>query len=185
MDNNTQDLGMIAYEQGDFARAFEHWQKLAKEEHKAQAMFNLAILYTNGEGVAHDLKEARFWSEAAAKAGLADAQHYLGALCHQEDKLEDAVKWWQQAAEQDYAPSQNHLAWAYHQGQGVPQDNELAADWFEAAARQNHPDACFNLGVLYANGQRFQHARYWWQKAASLQYQDAINALKTLDEMGV
>ncbi|MGL4734265.1 MAG: tetratricopeptide repeat protein [Enterovibrio sp.] len=41
----------------------------------------------------------------------------------------------------------------YANGQGgVEQDNKLAVQWYCAAAEQGDADACFNLGVMYANG---------------------------------
>lgn len=185
MENEIeQDEGMLAYQQGDFERAFTYWQQLA-QENKAQAMFNLAVLYANGQGTPKDEQQARSWCEKAAQAGLIDAQRHLGYLYHQEENWQQALYWWEQAAQAGDADAQNNLAWAYHTGQGVPQDNDTAADWFEAAARQDHADACFNLGVLYANGQRFQHARYWWQKAAQLNHTNAIEALEKLTQMNV
>lgn len=188
MENNENDIekdeGMIAYEQGDFKLAAACWRRMAAKN-KAQAMFNLAVLYTNGQGVEKDEEQARTWCVHAAQAGLVEAQHHLGLVYQQEQNWEQAVYWWEQAAKAGNAESQNNLAWAYHMGYGVTQNNETAADWFEMAARQNHADACFNLGVLYANGQRFQHARYWWQKAEKLQHHAAVDALNKLTELGV
>jgi TPR repeat protein len=66
----------------------------------------------------------------------------------------------------------------YYFGRGVPQDSKQAAVFFEqAATRENHPAAQFNLGVLYEQGEGLrkdiQAAVYWYQKAAHQNYAKA------------
>ena len=55
------------------------------------------------------------------------------------------------------------------------------------AAEQEHAGAQYSLGAMYANGQSvdqsFTKAREWLTKAASQGYENAINALKTLDKI--
>lgn len=55
-------------------------------------------------------------------------------------------------AAQGDAGSQFSLAVAYDLGNGVPQDLEQAARWYEAAADQGHVDAMNSLGSLYQAG---------------------------------
>ena len=179
----TQDLGLIAYENGDFETAFVEWKKLADEDN-AQACHNLAILYGTGKGVPQDLALATEWCAKAANLGDVQAQTHYGYLLS-ENAPEQAVEWWRKAAQAGDADAQNHLGLAYHLGVGVAQDNEEAADWFESAALQDYPEAQFNLGVLYANGQRFSHAKHWWTKAANLGDENAKEALVKLAELGV
>lgn len=178
------DTGLLAYQQGDFAAALTHWQQLAGQGN-SQAMHNLAILYGNGQGVEQNDETAQQWCEKAAQAGLVQAQTHLGYLLQQQQNFQAAFTWWQKAAQAGDADAQNNLGLAYHNGEGVAQDDDTAADYFEEAALQNHAGAQYNLGVLYANGQRFTHARHWWQKAAQLGNQDAKRALQQLDSLGV
>ena len=49
--------------------------------------------------------------------------------------------------------AQFNLGVRYANGQGVPQNDEMAGRWYRRAARQGHARAQSNLGVLYANGQ--------------------------------
>ncbi|MDK4687702.1 tetratricopeptide repeat protein [Kingella negevensis] len=184
MTTETQETGLAAYLNGDFATALAEWTKLA-EEGNAQAFHNLAILYQNGEGVEQSDEKAIEWCEKAAEAGVINAQTHLGFLLLQDGQPEKAATWFTQSAEEGDVDAQFQLGMMYHMGEGVAQDNEEAADWFEAAALQNHSDAQFNLGVLYAQGQRFHHARHWWQKAAELSNENAQDALAQLDEAGV
>ena len=64
--------------------------------------------------------------------------------------------------------SQYALGNRYRQGQGVAQDEQQAAQWYQKAANQGHAVAQYNLGVMYYNGlgvpQDDQQAKAWWQK---------------------
>jgi uncharacterized protein len=44
------------------------------------AMYNLGLLYRNGQGVDRDYAQARQWFQKAAKAGDADAKQVLSRL---------------------------------------------------------------------------------------------------------
>ena len=56
-------------------------------------------------------------------------------------------------------------------------------------AEQGHPEAQYNLGVYYANGdgvkQDYGEAAKWWIKSAEQGYADSFDALKKLIKMGV
>ena len=73
-------------------------------------------------------------------------------------------------AEQGDANAQYNLGLLYALGQGVPQDFERAAEWYEKAAEQGVAAAQYNLGVIYANGQgvpqNVTEARQWFAQAA-------------------
>lgn len=180
--NQATDAGLIAYQQGDYTTAFKEWQALAKQGN-IQALHNIAILYENGQGVAQNDQLAQEWCQKAAEQGLAVAQSHLAFFLFEQQHIEQAIIWWEKAAQQGNAEAQLQLGLLYYTGQGVPQDNDTAADWFELAAEQGNAEASFNLGVLYANGGRYAHARHWWQKAVEQGSQDAHNALAQLDEI--
>ena len=62
------------------------------------------------------------------------------------------------------------LGLCYENGDGVPQDNQQAAEWYCKAAEQGNADAQFKLGLCYENGvgvpQDNQLAAKWYCKAA-------------------
>ena len=74
----------------------------------------------------------------------------------------------------------------YHEGLGVDQSYERAAEYYEAAARQGYASAQNNLGNLYANGQGVEQsngkARELWMKSAEQGQEEAIIGLQQLDE---
>lgn len=181
MSNDTNDLGLIAYQQGDYATAFTEWKKLA-DEGNIQAYQNIAMLYAKGEGVEQNDQLAQQWCEKAANAGHAIAQYYLGYMLLQSNP-QTALKWWQKAAENGVADAQHDLAQQYLLGELVEQDLDTAADWYEAAANQDHAPSQYNLGVLYANVKQYANARFWWEKAAAQHFDEAQKALDKLTEM--
>jgi hypothetical protein len=56
------------------------WYRKAAEQGHAEAQNNLALLYTDGKGVAQDYKKALKWYRMAAEQGYARAQTNLGRL---------------------------------------------------------------------------------------------------------
>jgi len=54
----------------------------------------------------------------------------------------------QQQAEQDDADAQYNLGFMYAEGQGVPQSDAKAIEWYEKAAKQGHKMAEENLRIL-------------------------------------
>jgi TPR repeat protein len=90
---------------------------------------------------------------------------------------ETALKEWQPFAEEGEARAQFNLGNMYRKGQGVPQDDGQAADWYRRAAAQGDADAQFSLGNLYVSGQGvpqdYAQAREWFLKAAEQGNADA------------
>ena len=70
------------------------------------------------------------------------------------DKIsEEAVRWYQLAAEQGNAFAQTSLGLMYRHGLGVVQDYVEANRWFRLAAEQRYAPAQHSLGLMYANGE--------------------------------
>jgi hypothetical protein len=119
--------------------------RLAAAKGDADAMFNLALCYRNGEGVEKDVLEAYRWFLLAAKQGGALAQCNLG-FCYylgegvEKDEVE-AVRWFELAAAQGLAHAQHNLGFCYATGVGVALDNTKALTLFEQAAKQGYPGA--------------------------------------------
>ena len=80
----------------------------------------------------------------------------------------------QKLAEQGDVEAQHSLGIIYANGQGVPQNYELALKWYQKAARQGHAEAQNDLGHLYFSGagvsQNYEEALKWFQKAARQGY---------------
>src|SRR6516225_1417378 len=154
--------------------AEEAQRKRATNEGNAEAMFNLGLLYDNGQGVTQDYVRAREWYEKAADEGNAEAMFNLGLLyANGQGVTQDYVRareWYEKAAEKGFPRAMGNLGVLYHNGQGIAQDYVRAREWYEKAAEKGFPRAMFNLGLLYANGQGvtqdYVRAREWYEKAA-------------------
>ena len=87
----------------------------------------------------------------------------------------------QTQASQGDVKAQVNLGELYSKGEGVPQDYEKAAQWYEKAAAQGFASAQVNLGVLYDKGrgvpQDYVQARQWYKQAAAQGYARAQNNL--------
>jgi hypothetical protein len=154
--------------------AREEYEKAAAKG-DASAMFNLGVLYHNGQGVAQDYAKAREWYEKAAAKGDASAMFNLGVLYENgfgvAQDYAKAGAWYEKAAAKGQASAMFNLGLLYHNGHGVAQDYARARDWFGKAANEGNASAMFNLGVLYDNGfgvaQDYAKAREWYEKAAA------------------
>jgi len=84
--------------------------------------------------------------------------------------LADNLSHWQKRAEEGSANAQFNLGAMYDNGDGVPEDDSEAANWYLQAANQGHVNAQFNLGVMYADGEgvteNLSEAATWYRKAA-------------------
>jgi Sel1 repeat/TIR domain len=154
--------------------AREEYEKAAAKG-DASAMFNLGVLYHNGQGVAQDYVKAREWYEKAAAKGDASAMFNLGLLYHNgfgvAQDYAKAREWYEKAAAKGQASAMFNLGLLYHNGHGVAQDYARAREWFGKAADEGNASAMFNLAVLYDNGfgvaQDYAKAREWYEKAAA------------------
>ena len=91
---------------------------------------------------------------------------YTGSAHAAEDYF-DAVK---KAAEQGHADAQNNLGVRYDNGEGVPEDDAEAENWYRKAAEQGHALAQNNLGFMYSRGEGVPEddaeAVRWYRQAA-------------------
>ena len=71
--------GVSAYKSGDYTTAFKEFAALA-EQWDADAQFNLALMYKDGQEVPQDYKQAVRWYTKAAEQGDADAQFNLARM---------------------------------------------------------------------------------------------------------
>jgi len=147
-------LGLEAYQRGDYGRAFEEWINVANSEPgtvhpalRAETLYALGMLFWLGQGVVQDTTAAANWLRQAAQLNHAGAQAKLGYL--------------------------------YSSGQGVPQNDFEAFKWLLMAAKQGDADAQYNLAVLYREGLGVEtdggKALQWFREAAS--NGDAASAL--------
>jgi TPR repeat protein len=140
-------------------------------------MYNLADMYSNGNGVPQNYLEAAKWYRLAANQDFAQAQVKLAEMYLDGQGLRqsdaEAVKWYRLAADRGDATAQYDLGVSYDEGRGVPQNYVDAHMWFNLAAAQGDQDAVrerdsitrkMNLAQI-AEAQKL--AREWKSKSTS------------------
>jgi len=148
----------------------------------AAAQFALGAMYSNGQGVAQDYKEATRWYRQAAAQGVSQAQFNLGNIYSNgrgvAQDYKEAVRWYRQAAVQGDARAQYNLGNMYSNGRGVAQDFKETARWWKRAAAQGLAEAQFNLGVMHGEGrgavQDYVRAHMWFNIAAANGDQESL-----------
>ncbi len=92
-------------------------------------------------------------------------------------------------AKQGNAKSQYDLGRMYEQGQGVPQDNRVAFEWYRMAAEQGYASAQYHVGLMYDEGKgvprNHMMAVEWLCKAAAQGNADAQSRLGFMYEYGL
>jgi len=137
---SNYSLGVEAYRQGEFRRAFDAWS-LGAYEGDAEAQYNLGVLYLEGRGVERNPEQAHGWFLRAAEKGHLEAQYNLGHMAlsgmGMEKNTEQALHWWRQAAEGGYPQAQFNYGRALFTAKGKMQDKSLGLLMITKAARQN------------------------------------------------
>jgi len=180
-----------------YARAFHkaggieealNYYRSAAEKGYASALYNLYLMYNEGQGVSQDSKAAFKWVKLAAEQGHARAQLTLGWMylngqgVTQDSKA--AFKWYRLAAEQGDARAQFILGSMYNKGQGVAQDSKAAFKWVKLAADQGDAGAQFILGLMYDEGRGISRdkvqAYVWVSLSAARRYVPSKKRINSL-----
>ncbi|WP_180538558.1 tetratricopeptide repeat protein [Nevskia soli] len=165
------NVGMQCYNSGDFGCASREWQGLA-DKGVGQAQYNLALLYSRGQGTDRDLVKAAQLLESAANQGLVQAQYNLGlaylAGLGVEKNENTAISWFQKAAELGDPNAADNLGTILEK----QKDYENAMKWYRKAADAGIAEADFNIGSMYDLGKGVQQdpvqAMQWYRKGADL-----------------
>lgn len=140
----------------DVVRAGCHWVdagdcnaylsqlKARAEEGKATAQIKLGDMYRYGWFVPADGDVAMKWYRLAAEQGSAYAQYEVGVTLHygSYDGLtspvdrEASLRWLEIAANKDHAGARYLLGRIHDEGDGVPEDDGIAAKWYTLVAEQ-------------------------------------------------
>lgn len=103
--------GQLAFNQGQFDKAFEIWHAQALNGDADAQMF-VGLSYRNGWGVPKDIDEAIIWYKSAAGQGNAAAQFLLGlSLLNSEDKdeVKIGIEWLHKSAKNGDAEAYQFL----------------------------------------------------------------------------
>lgn len=138
-----------------------YWLGKAADQNDADSQNRLGELYEKGLGVPQNsLKAKDFYEKAATNSDYKshEAQYNLGSMYDYgigkvSKNPQQAVRWYQEAAEAGYAPALARLGVKWLEGDGVPQrDNNEALKNLIKAADQGYAPAYWELGNCYRYG---------------------------------
>jgi uncharacterized protein len=190
-------LGMLHLQEPHLSRGGKgiHWLQRAAQAGQAEAKYQLALCYQNGQGVPQDASLALKWLLAAALQGYAPAAARLRQI-NQAKVQEDRQRQAQEEAEEKRRLAQEEAEEQRRQAEEAArlaqeraaEARRLAEQQLEATrqlADQGHPDAQRQLAQWYAEGtellpQDWQQAVCWYERAAGQGTADAQYALAML-----
>ena len=133
---------------------------------------SLGYAYEFGIGTSLNIKEAMKYYEMAAKQNNALGMTNLADLYIQEDKLKKAKPLLVKAAEKESGYAQYLLAMNFFDL--YSENNKEALFWLERAASNDEPHALYQLGLYYAEKADLAKSIQYYQRAAELNYGDAL-----------
>lgn len=164
----------------DFALALHHYSKAAQLG-KADAMYMLGKMYSNGDGVDKNDKIAFDWYQKAMDKGNSNAEFSVAyAYVHAKGvkkNLSQAIDIYQRMGDLGNAGALNNLALLYEYGSEddfgfrVEIDILKAMDLYQKSAELGNANAANNLGGLYFYGYddvapNYPEAYRWYEQAS-------------------
>lgn len=170
------DLADIYHEAPDYEKSF-FWTKKAADEGNTTAIFNVAVMYRDGQGVNQDDNEYFIYMKQAAEASDADADAmYELSRCYdfgtgtQKDD-EASFYWKKKSASLGDVDAMYNLALAYKDGIGTNINDTQFFYWMTKSAEAGDTDAIFGLGLAYELGHgtdvNIEKAVYWYKQGAA------------------
>lgn len=142
----------------DPKRSFDCLSRLATNEEKPWAQYNMGVCYNEGLGVAVDEKTAVLWFHKAAGQKFTKAYYMLGWHYFNGRGVTKnytvAVKWLQKGADDGDAEAQGFLGLCYKNGSGVEQNDQDAEKWMRKAAEQNDSIAQYHLAIYFTKAKQ-------------------------------
>lgn len=133
---------------------------------------SLGYAYEFGIGTPFSIKEAMKYYEMAAKQNNTMGMTNLANLYLRENKLKKAKPLLLKAAEKEYGYAQYLLAMNFFDL--YSENNKEALFWLERAASNDEPHALYQLGLYYAEKADLAKSIQYYQRAAELNYGDAL-----------
>ena len=143
---------------------------------------SLGYAYEFGIGTSLSIKEATKYYEMSAKQNNAIGMTNLADLYIQENKLKKAKPLLVKAAEKEYGYAQYLLAMNFFDL--YSENNKEALFWLEKAVNNDEPEALFQLGVYYSEGNDLAKSIKYYQRAAELNHADAALELSYIYDEG-
>lgn len=153
-----RDLGRILLARGpnEAAQRGAEYLRRAAKGGDAEAAAELGEIFSRGERVKPDLREAARWLRQAADVGSTTAQFQVGCFFARGEgvpkDLQRAAHYFRLSAESGHLLGAFNLGVFYEVGEGVARDLDAAEIWLAVAARGGVSQAQVRLAHLKASG---------------------------------
>jgi len=153
------------------------WFELSARKGNADAMYNLAYMYENGEGMDQNYPNAMSWYRKAIVKGHIASMIALGIIYQNNDMYLESENSFRMAAEKKSEDAMELLADLYFLQEKYIQ----ALDWYKKAAAKDKKDSMFQIGEMYEFGFGTQanenEAKVWYRRAALKGHEQAKEKL--------
>jgi len=167
-----------------------YWLKKSAENNYSKAQAILGEAYRDGAyGLKQDYETALALFEKSAAQDDRFGQFYLGVVYEKgrgvKKDIELAIHWYKKAANQDSAEALINLGFIYCYGaENVSINTTKALKYYLKGAELGHPEAQFQLGLMYDNGlgvePNYDKAYELYKKAADQGHGGALNNINYL-----
>ncbi len=96
-----------------------------------------------------------------------------GCELEEQEKFELAFEFYLKAAKHGSIEAQVNLAHFYDEGKGCEKDSQKAVYWYKRAYKLGCPQGAYNLGIHYRQEGKQRWAKYWFERAVDMGYEDA------------
>ncbi len=122
------------------------------ERSDVEAMNDLWVSFSLGEGVKYNPEKMLEWLEKSARKGKQPYVMSLLGIALQERRPEEAISWMLQAAEEGYDVAMWQLAKWYESGICVQMNKEQAFFWMQKSADSGYLPAMYEVARMFFNG---------------------------------
>lgn len=135
-----------------FGEAFAIYEELARAGDTPCQIYAGWMLY-EGHGVPQDKERALSWFERAATLGSREGAFYCGRAAFGRSDYAMGLRWFHQAAAQEYGPALLWLGLAHMRGLGVTGDRAKGIRYLERAADTGNFFARRELALMMIRGE--------------------------------
>ena len=171
------------YQEGKISEALENFAKAAALGNII-AMYNIGLIYHNGQYIPQDFEKAIKWYRASASLGNELAMYNIGIMFENGQFVpqdsQQALKWYEMSGELGNGQAYYNIGCLYDEGVGnVSQNYELALQWYLKSAELRCSTAMFNIAVIYQLGHgvpvNIPKALEWYENSSNLYYAPAMS----------
>jgi len=137
-DTKEIERARLLMKNRNYEEALAVYLRLAQTQWGQRNYCRIGWMYEFGRGTEKDPRQAEYWYEKAANAGIPAGYYCLALMRYREGRHDEMRALMERAAEQSYLPAIFDLGQLYMFGIGAPVDRLRAYEYYEQAAAQGH-----------------------------------------------